>query len=458
MTERLIVARDCSLLQPLSREDDDWLRRLVATVKPAELLLPLSEGGMDDEPVATFDSITGRWWASRYVGEISFDGCTLRIEPRFGMSTLMRWLGTIWGVQLIESKGSFREQRFWLWLVIAYLWAGRLITAAKHGLPYRRLDTVHKGQALRGKLLPRETALVRAVGDDRIVSRTRTRVVDPIIGGILLAAFDRLRGALGERGGYGVWLPDRGKAIVSELHAALGNRASQEIARSCSMPRYTPITEGYRSAVDLSLSILKQRPSAPTANGGAKSYGILLDMAEIWELYVAKILHLGLPAWRVVHTGRSKKHFRWLLESEDGETLGSLRPDILILDNLDRCLGIVDAKYKTTRINSNNSTGVLRDDLYQLAAYLSGFGDSDTQLDGFLIYPDDPDGEVSRRLHPKSPWKMTSISRRSLWFLAADGGFDVDGASTTEGERAIVSKIQNALVPNWSRKQAKGTM
>jgi 5-methylcytosine-specific restriction enzyme subunit McrC len=446
VTERRIIARDCSLFRPLDRDDDDWLRRLVAAVKPVELLLPISEGGDDDEPVAIFDSAAGLWRAGRFVGEISFNGGTLRIEPRFGMPALTRWLGTIWGVRLVESKGVLRERRFWLWLVIAHLWAGRLIAAAKHGLPYRRMDAIHKGRALRGKLLARETALARAVGDDRLVSLTRARIVDPTIGGILLAAFDRLLDALGGRGERAAWLPDRGKAIIDDLHAVLGSRAGKETVRRCSTLRYTPITEGYRSAVDLSLSILTQRPRAPATGGEAKAYGILLDMAEIWELYVAKLLHIGLPGWRVAHTGRTKMHFRWLLTGAGGETFGSLRPDILILDTRDRCLGIADAKYKTTRFNASNTTGVLREDLYQLAAYLSGFGEPDKQLDGFLIYPDDPEGQVVRRLYPKSPWKMTSASRRNLWFLAADGGVDADMPSMTESERIIVSTVRTAIL------------
>ncbi len=446
MNERLIVARDCSLFQPLGRDDDDWLRRLVAAVKPVELLLPLSEGNEDDEPVAMFDSAAGLWRAGRYVGEITFNGGTLRIEPRFGMPALMRWLGTIWGVRLVESKGVHREQRFWLWLVIAHLWAERLIAAAKHGLPYRRMDAIHEGRALRGKLLARETALARAVGDDRLVSLTRARIVDPTIGGILLAAFDRLLNALDGRGERAAWLPDRGKGIVDDLYAALGSRAGRETVRRCSTLRYTPITEGYRSAVDLSLSILTQRPRTPATGGEAKAYGILLDMAEIWELYVAKILHIGLPGWRVAHTGRATKHFRWLLTGAGGETFGSLRPDIVILDSQDRCLGIADAKYKTTRLNARNATGALREDLYQLAAYLSGFGDPDKRLDGFLIYPDDPEGEVVRRLYPKSPWKMASAPRRNLWFLAADGGVDTDMVSMTESERIIASTVRTAML------------
>jgi hypothetical protein len=98
------------------------------------------------------------------------------------------------------SKGRFEQQFIWLRLVIAHLWAGRVVAAAKHGLPFRRVETVYFGRALRGRLLPRNTALLRAVGDDRVARVTRIRVVDPVIGGILLGAFERLRAALGSHG------------------------------------------------------------------------------------------------------------------------------------------------------------------------------------------------------------------------------------------------------------------
>ena len=67
-------------------------------------------------------------------------------------------------------QGRYEQQRIWLWLVIAHLWAGRLVAGAKHGLPYRRVDFVYSGRALRGKLLTKETALARAAGEDRLVS------------------------------------------------------------------------------------------------------------------------------------------------------------------------------------------------------------------------------------------------------------------------------------------------
>jgi 5-methylcytosine-specific restriction endonuclease McrBC regulatory subunit McrC len=78
------------------------------------------------------------------------------------------------------------------------------------------------------------------------------------------------------------------------------------------------MTENYRPAVDLSLSILARRPRIASAGGEGKAFGVLLDMAEIWELYVAKLLQVSLPGLRVNHTGRAKRHIQSLLVARRG--------------------------------------------------------------------------------------------------------------------------------------------
>lgn len=442
-----MVVRDCSPFPELTREQEIWLRKLVSGTKTADMLLRLGHAAdnaeQDDDPLATFDSPSGTWWAGRYVGEVQFEGLTLRMEPRFGMPALMRWLSTIWGVRLVESKGTHQQQRIWLWLVIAHLWVGRLIVAAKHGLPSRRVDTVHRGHALRGRLLAQKTALARRTGDDCLVSMTRNRVIDVKIGSILLAAFERLDRALEEYGKSRSWLPEWARTLVEELNSALGSRDRRMPKGVRPTVRYSPITESYRPIVDLSLSILEHRPLMPASGGERKAFGIVLDMAEIWELYVAKVLQTALPAFRVSHTGRSRDHFRWLLRSSmDDDKFGSLRPDIIVSDLRDRCLAIVDAKYKTTRMNTTNRTGVVTEDLYQLTAYLSAFGESGSRLDGFLVYPEDELGQVIQRLAPKNPWSLFAAPQRNLWFVSVDCGV---ADTSIQSEHRMASLVQSAI-------------
>ena len=78
-----IVAKDCSPIPISSREDDDWLRKLVATAKADDMLLHLGHKSdePDDEPIAFFEAASGIWWAGRYVGEVQFEGRTLGLNP-----------------------------------------------------------------------------------------------------------------------------------------------------------------------------------------------------------------------------------------------------------------------------------------------------------------------------------------------------------------------------------------
>ncbi|WP_244474978.1 McrC family protein [Methylobacterium sp. Leaf99] len=409
------------------------------------MLLPVGARRPDDEPIAVYESTIGRWRAGRYIGELQFENGILRIEPRFGMPSLLRWLGEIWGMRLFDGGGALKEQGLWLWVIIAHLWGGKLSAAAKHGLPYRRSDAIHIGPAMRGKLLPIQTALVRAVRDDHLVSKTRIRVVDRLIGEITLLAAQHLNGALGTKGRRASWLSERGRDILDELKSFLGTHRDEGAVHKAHSIRYTPITEGYRPLVEISLSILARKPRLPEAAGKAQSHGLLLDMAEIWELYIAKLLQAGLPYFRVLHTGRTKHNFQWLLTNGSGGVLQSLRPDIVVLDNHDQCLAIVDAKYKNTRSNSNNVNGVLREDLYQLSAYLSGFGNPGHRLEGILIYPEDDDGQVKSVLSSNNPWWLTSNHNRYLSFMSVDGTDTAPGSSLSGSEQVLIRDIEARL-------------
>jgi 5-methylcytosine-specific restriction enzyme subunit McrC len=169
-------------------------------------------------------------------------------------------------------------------------------------------------------------------------------------------------------------------------------------------------------------------------------------MAEIWELYVAKVLQIGLFELNVMHTGRLRENSHWLLSNRmDDEKVGSLRPDILINDQEKRCLAIVDAKYKTTRLNSVNRTGVVTEDLYQLAAYLSAFGRPGNRLDGVLVYPSDKLGQIDGRLAPKNPWSFSANPNRRLWFVTTDWSGHSDVDSLVAAEQLLTSAVRAAV-------------
>jgi 5-methylcytosine-specific restriction enzyme subunit McrC len=99
----VIEATDLSPICDLAEDDEAWLRRLVQAADTCALALKFSpHDAIEVEPITFYDEKTACWWTGRYVGEVQYEGRTLRILPRFGMPQLQRWLSLIWGVRLIS--------------------------------------------------------------------------------------------------------------------------------------------------------------------------------------------------------------------------------------------------------------------------------------------------------------------------------------------------------------------
>jgi 5-methylcytosine-specific restriction enzyme subunit McrC len=343
----------------------------------------------DPEPLLRFDTTSNAWWTGRYVGEVQFEGRTLRIAPRFGDIQLSRWMSRIWGVKLAPIQGQYSRSKLWIWHLIARLWESQLVSAAKHGLPTRRTDKVHIGRSVRGRLDVRGSVKQFSAGKQLLVSRSREKCVDQAIAGVLTCAWMHLHEEVAKSFKQTRWLSPNADDLVSRLRAGLECNAGDFNTNARVKIRYTPITESYRPVVELSQAILANRGVTSASNGTSNVLGTLIDMAEVWELYLFNMLRIALPEMAVRHTGRDQTSDKYLFHSvHDQFPLGGLRPDILVYaPSGERLIGVLDAKYKITTPSSDRPRGILREDLYQLNAYMSAFGSQSNRAVGALVYP-----------------------------------------------------------------------
>ncbi len=437
-----ISATDLSPIEGMDRNDEDWLRELARNANSDTLSLSfVTQREVQQAPIVSYDSQTGIWWAGRFVGELTYQGRTLTILPRFGMPALRRWLSRIWGIRLLSSTGRYASGKIWLWELIARLWSDRIVVAAKHGLPCIRIDEVHSGSTVRGRLLVRQTAVNLHLGRQMLVSRTRIRRIDSRIGGVLLGAYDHLRQQLRDVAEPRLWLTDRGHELVKELQSSIDRRAVEEACRSRSPIRYTPISESYRPAIDLSLTILGRHPFMSSAEGSNAVYGALLDMAEIWELYLFHLIRDALSEAEVTHAGRSSEAVFWLLTGKSGDRIGAMKPDILLSSRDGARRIILDAKYKSTTPSPSRPHGVLREDLYQMAAYLSVEAISPGTLDGGLVYPS---STAVSSLESKSPFRVQRSDAQFFFFGLNCSDF-VNSIGLTPAEIQFVAGLRSHL-------------
>jgi 5-methylcytosine-specific restriction enzyme subunit McrC len=171
--------------------------------------------------------------------------------------------------------------------------------------------------------------------------------------------------------------------------------------------RYTPITAGFAHIAELSRQIANRRGLASDVHTNGATKGVLLDVAELWELYVLSVLRKAAAPMSVTHGTRERAATKKMLHSDvTGQGLGTLVPDA-ILHVREHVQGVVDAKYKSLHPSKRAPNGPQREDLYQMAAYLGRFTPREGKTNwGLLAYPQDPSRLDIPTAEQSSPWSL----------------------------------------------------
>ncbi len=399
-------AFDCCPLpvQPTG-SNADWFRGLASHFQTGEHVLGFGRRGEDEAVV--YCERDGTWWAGRYVGVLRHEGCTLTIRPRFGMATLASWLGQAVDAMLVMSPGRLRQDVPFIVQLLAIVWGRAFADAARHGLPALRLNRHHTGTVVRGRLDIRGTLYELAAGREAVMSIRREKSLRNPAAVVLAAAYCVLRRHLGP-GTESNWVPERVAELLPSLLAAVGSNPAPPTDAELARVRYTPITIGFARAAHISQLILRHKGLFVEADAEGQSEGVLFDVAELWELFVLVALRRAAVGLEVLHGTKQSEGWDCLLLSDaDGTTLGEMRPDAVIRQHR-QPLGVLDAKYKQLWPSVWNPNGPQRDDLYQMAAYLSRYPDSGW---GILAYPVAPDRPAIPPAQNRNPWRLRSGQR-----------------------------------------------
>lgn len=380
------------------------LHRLATTVHATDFVVPISGERNEDEPIV-YCAWDGTWWAGRYVGSLTFEGNRLTIKPRFGLTTLRNWLFEATSVVLIETPGRLREDESFVAQLLAAVWAHGFVEAARHGLPALRRDVATKGSTIRGRLDVAASLWLIAAGGKEVISTRSERSLDHAASDAIVAAYQVQRRWLGVPDDQ--WMPPRAKELLPHLVAVTGARPRVPTRADLDRIRYTPITAGFAPIAELSRQIANRRGLAADVDADGETKGILLDVAELWELYVLSVLRKAVAPWSITHGTREKTTTRKLLYSDIADQgMGALIPDA-ILHTANSVVGVADAKYKSLHPSATAPNGPQREDLYQMAAYLGRFAPAGGRTTwGVLVYPQDPSRPSTPPAEQYSPWSL----------------------------------------------------
>ena len=129
--------------------------------------------------------------------------------------------------------------------------------------------------------------------------------------------------------------------------------------------------------------IAKLRASSPAARRAGRR--ALLDVAELWELFVLNCVRAPRP---IMTSSTARRGLTRASAAQPRPTThresGRLKPDVLVRGG--RVVAVIDAKYKRSSTPRTDADGVDRADLYQLTSYLARFA-PDGKAPGALVYP-----------------------------------------------------------------------
>lgn len=346
-------------------------------------------------------------------------------------------------VVLTESPGRLREDESFIAQLLASVWAHGFVEAARHGLPALRRDVATKGETIRGRLDVASSLRLIASGSRNVVSVRSERSLDHAASDAIVAAYGVLRRWLGVPDEQ--WMPPRAKELIPRLLAVTGPRPRVPTAAELDRIRYTPITAGFAPIAELSRQIANRRGLAADVDARGETKGALLDVAELWELYVLSVLRKAAAPLAVKHGTRERETSKKLLRSDvKGHGLGTLIPDAVLYAR-NEIKGVADAKYKSIHPSANSPNGPQREDLYQMAAYLGRFASPDGLAWGVLAYPDDPSRPTVAPAEELSPWSLEG--QKKVVFASLPH----DAAAATAKVRDLIAQITSVQADFLSR-------
>lgn len=275
------------------------------------------------------------FYSSHYIGRYSHDGYAIIINPRFGniFNYLVSYATNIY-IPYGQSEISFNTQNNSYWL-IALLWKAMLNRALTTGQIPKEYITITKNQKnYRGHLAIARHIRVNLCDATRFYCSYKKLSMDNIINRVIRTIYNLLK--------------NKGlSSLVAEFEAYDKYLSSMSVSsgimdvHEIDDIRYTRLNAPYKPVMELSRTILaNHKAESSTCNSVNSDISYFVDIADLWEMYLLKLLQNNLPSKYHVYSpnmgfGES------LLEGGMRE----IRPDIIIEKN-GKILMIIDAKYK----------------------------------------------------------------------------------------------------------------
>lgn len=316
-----------------------------------------------------------------YLGQFSHGGVKFDIQSRFGEAFLKRMLNFANDI-FLDDVDVFADKKNngadFSRLVLSYLFVQSLEKAYLLGLPKNYRTIKHHEMRLVGRLeINRHIRHdIPFLGKLSTISREQREVqeiVDVLFKAVMVV--ERNCGGIAKNIAHI-------KPHLREMHS--GNFVSKKVldkALSCKAllnPIFSPYKKVLRYAEHLIRSAALQATENDSRN---QTVGFLVNVAELFEVYITKLLQRSFPDWMVSSPQ---------IELYDGMFyVRKIIPDIVMQRGDD--VAVFDTKYKRMNYSGRSTFGagdVDRGDFFQINSYMAYYQQQGMKLRcGGLLYP-----------------------------------------------------------------------
>ncbi len=390
MTKWDLKAKDCSPFDEIkTKTGENNLSKIIEEfiTQSKNCYLKFAKNDKDDEPVALFDYKQNSWIAGRYIGKMTFlfekHFINVEISPRFGDTSLIKMLETIHNIKIPKNKTGKEntKEETWVEKIIGLIWLKQLADANRFGLPRTNIRKTFKGFVLKGRLNVRES-MKPFFHNKNIVSEYYMKHFDETIFQILSQAYKIL-----SKNFLSIPSDSANDAIN---HLKTNEIPFRKISESeYKKIKYKSIYISFKKVVDLSWLVINNKSAFFDSNSGSKnSFGLFIDMAEIWELYLVRIIKDNFSDWKIL---TQKKYSVY----QDQFYKRSIRPDIIMKKG--NKIVVFDAKWKKMSFIKSDFD---RSDFFQINTYISYLKNQKEYdvIAGGLLYPLEKDfGDIQKK-------------------------------------------------------------
>ncbi|MDD2508895.1 MAG: hypothetical protein PHS78_07640 [Aliarcobacter skirrowii] len=369
-----------------------------------------------------------------YVGKFVWNGLEIDIKSRFSNTFLERMLNFANDIFLddvsITGKDSINELDISKY-IIYYMFIQNLEKAFLLGLPKAYKSIEHHEMKLKGKIDINKFIKYDIPFQGKISSVSREQKEIQEIIDVLYKA---------------VKIIDKNnKAFlknISHIKTHLkqyksNNYVSNETINKAlkSKALQNPIFAPYKKVLEYARFIINGNNIEEKNDGKQETFGFIINVAELFEIYITKLLQKEFSDWYV-----ESPHLR--LDEKFGKTYLYSRkiiPDIVMTKNKD--VIVFDTKYKKMNFNyvKGNGVDVDRNDFFQINTYMSYYQNQNYNVKiGGLLYPIE-----------KSFKENKDICHSQTWFGNLNTKFIIDGIDLSD----LKEDNENKFAPIVKREQ-----